>query len=121
MTGWMATGGSPLGPSAPQPHLSPSSSKLIRAAGADGAGSARGSAPVVMNECMFPGIRLDQRNPAAYAAAGAQSSSREDPAAGTLIDPVSAIQDQRKGRNREQEEPGSWTASLLRFIQTVDA
>lgn len=74
----MSTGSGVL---APHPHLSPSSSKLIRAAGADGAGSVRGPAAVVMNDCMFSGIKLDQRNPAAYAAAAA--AQEPNPAGGS--------------------------------------
>lgn len=43
----------------------------------------RGSAPVVMNDCMFSGIKLDQRNPAAYVA----KSSRRDQGPGLLLRP----------------------------------
>lgn len=78
----MSTGSGVL---APHPHLSPSSSKLIRAAGADGAG---GPAAVVMNDCMFSGIKLDQRNPAAYAAAAA--AQEPNPAGGSPPPPITA-------------------------------
>lgn len=48
------------------PHLSPSSSKLILHSAADGVGASMAvppAAPVVMNDCMALGIKLDQCNP----------------------------------------------------------
>lgn len=63
---------------ASHPHFLPSSSKLIPAAVADGAGASAAlppAAPAVMNDCMVLGIKLDQCNPAQHMQQPARAKS----------------------------------------------